>query len=861
MPRITLRVLLLMLFLLFAVAPVLAAPTLDITLSHVGNAGAGNNDFSTGSTDGTVTVAIRNISPAEATVGDITATVTLNGGLTFGALVTSTPGSLFTCSGTTTVTCQTSGGSIPANSTETVTFTVIAPGTQTSSAVTNTVQVTGGGAPNANASDPDFFNVINASVDLVITGITHVGTFGQHFAINSNTGTVTVTLQNNGTDATSGVSNLSIVLNGGLIFGVQSAGALFNNCAGTNIVNCSTPASIGPGSGDIITFTVTAPSTPNGGPFTNSASVIGGGDTTLNTQTDLVSFSIIIPGTLTPTGTRSPTVSPTFPFTPTAVPTSTPTLIPNPPTRTPVPRSPNAGQALGACPHSNVVVVVDRDGVNVRLIPAIGAEVIAYVNAGYTTDVISRSPDSEWVEVEINGQLGWIGTAVLAIIQGDLAAAPVSDPRTIPYCGFENPRAGTTTVTSAVTGRLALSGLRVRGGPSRAYPVLANAPRYTVFSLLGRSSNSLWLQVNFEGTLGWVATQFVELQQGVGSIEALPIDGIVADSVPVSEPTFDSFNDVLRLMLARVELAQPSLDAIRSIWTTIALGQGVQCANFPARPNDIQIANSVLAPFYSTLFPLNTDFNAAMGYLRQAIDQFIDLCNRRLPTSGLNGSPLVQQALDSINAADALFASLRERLNALLPQEQTLSDDNCLFSFQNRSQIVPRLHVNQAQIFHMTRRNFILGFCFDGAVGQSLRLQALRVNGNAEPRLTVSSFDNPTNFIGTANLTNGATDITIGPILITQTGRYILIMADLDGAPGEDLDSEIALLLTDGTGGLTSPKLAIDASGNVVVLPGGQVPGFGTLTPFDFSGAQTPGGGAGLGTPTRTPIPTVSAGG
>jgi uncharacterized protein YgiM (DUF1202 family) len=859
MPRTNLRVLiLLVLFLLFAVAPVLAAPTLDITLSHVGNAGAGNIDFSTNSVDGTVTVAIRNISPSEATVGDITATVTLNGGLVFGALVNSTPGNLFTCSGTTTVTCITAGGSIPANSTETITFTVVAPATPTTSAVTNTVLVTGGSAPDASATDPDFFNVIAATVDLVITGITHVGTFGQHFVVNSNTGTVTVTLQNNGTDATSGVSNLSIVLNGGLSFGAQSSGALFNNCAGTNVVNCSTPASIGPGDGDIITFTVIAPGSPNGGPFTNSASVIGGGDNSLDTKTDLVSFSIIIAGTLTPTGSTTPTPSPTFPFTPTPAPTSTPTLIPNPPTRTPIPRSPNAGLALGACPRSNVVVVVDRDGVNVRLLPAIGAEVIAFVNAGFTANVITRSPDSEWVEVEINGQLGWIGTAVLAIIQGDLASAPVSDPRTIPYCGFENPRAGTTSVTSATTGRLAQSGLRVRGGPSRAYPVLANAPRYTVFSLLGRSSNSLWLQVNFEGTLGWVATQFVELQQGVGSIEALPIDGIVADTVPVSDPTLDSFNDVVRLMLARVELAQPSLDAIRGIWTSIALGQSVQCANFPARPNDIQISNAVLAPFYSTLFPLNTDFNSAMGSLRAAIDQFIDLCNQRLPTSGLAGSPLVQQALDAVNAADALFGSLRQRLNALLPQDQELSDDNCLFTFQNRSQIVPRLRVNQAQVFRMTRRNFILGFCFDGATGQSLRLQALRVNGNAEPRLTVSSFDNPTNFIGTTNMTNSVTDVTIGPILITQTGRYIMIMADLDGAPGADLDSEIALLLTDGTGGLTAPTLAIDANGNVVVMPGGQVPGSIGLTPFDFSGVVTP--GVGGGTATRTPVPTVDAG-
>ncbi len=862
MPRTNLRVLiLLVLFLLVVVAPVLAAPSLETTLSHVGNAGVSNLDFATNSVDGMVTVGIRNISPTDPTIGTLTATVTLNGGLLFGAFVSSTPGSLFTCTSVVagTVVCTTNNP-LPANSTETVTFSVIAPNTTTPTAVTNSVLVSGGGAADSSATDPDFFNVVSAVPALVITGVTHVGNSGPNFVINTNTGSVTVTLQNNGTDTTTGTTTLTIFLAGGLTFSAGS-GALFS-CAGSTIVACTTTAAISPGTGDIITFTVTAPGAANCGPFTNSASLVGGGDTTPDTRSDLVTFGITLPGTTDCAGT--PTASPTFPytatfpFTATPIPTSTPTLIPNPPTRTPVPRSPNAGIAVGPVPHANVTVVVDRDGVNVRLFPARGAEVIAFVNAGFTTDILSRSPDSEWVEVMIDGQLGWIGTAVLAIISGDLASAPVSDPRTIPYGGFENPRAGTTSVTSQYTGKLQQSGLRVRGGPSRAYPVLANAPRYTIFSLLGRSSNNLWLQVNFEGTLGWVATEFVELQQGLGTLDALPIDGIVADSVPVSEPTFDSFTDVLRLMLARVELAQPSLDAIRSTWTTIALGSRVQCANFPARPNDIQIANAVLAPFYTTLYPLNTDFNSAMQSLRQAIDLFINVCNQRQPTEGLVGTPVVQQALDAVNAADALFASLRQRLNALLPQEN-LGDDACLFTFQNRAQTVPRLHVNEALVTHMTRRNFILGFCFDGAAGQSFKLQALRVNGNAEPRLTVSSFDNPTNFIGTANMTDATPDVSISSILITQTGRYILIMADLDGAPGADLDSEIALLLTDSTSGLGAATLVIDANGNVVVQPGGAVaPGGVVLTPFDLSGVVTPGVG---GTATRTPIPTVNAGG
>ncbi len=548
---------------------------------------------------------------------------------------------------------------------------------------------------------------------------------------------------------------------------------------------------------------------------------------------DGATFSIVTSGTATPTGTVGPSPTATFPlpsFTPPPsliVPTSIPTatLIPPPATRTPLPRPANAGQAVGPIPHPDVTVVVDRDGVNVRLYPAIGAEVIATVNAGYSTNILARSGDGEWVQVEIGGQLGWIGLAVLAVVNGDLNSAPVGDPRTIPYGGFENPRAGLTSVTSAFTGKLQNSGLRVRGGPGRAYPVLANAPRYAIFSLLGRTLNNTWVQVNYEGTLGWVAAQFVDFQQGLGVFDQLPVDGIVADALPVSVPTGDNYIDTLKLMLSRVELAQPSLDQIRSIWTDVALGGRATCGGYPARPTDFNIPNPILAPFYATLNPLQTDFNAAMANLRQAIDFLIDACNTPQPPAGLVGQPVVQAALDAINAADASFVSLRQRLHALLPPDQPVTDDECLFTFNDRSEIVPRLRINEAQIVTLSTNHFVKGFCFDGGAGQSLSIQALVVSGSARPRLTVSAFDNATNFIGTAQIQADGTTATISPILITQTGRYILIVADLDGgANNAPLQGDIALLLTDGTGGLGGAQLAIDpTNGNVIVTAGGYI--------------------------------------
>lgn len=870
LPRNARPLFLLLLMLLFVAAPVMAAPELAVTITHTGNASPGNVNFLTGSTTGKVTVVVQNNNVTDSTTGNVVLTVNLAGGLVATALDSSLPDGLFTgtCTGlgTSTITC-TSAGTLTASDTETLVFSVTAPANPVAGDLINTASVTGGGSADASDNDDTPFGIYNAGVDMRITSVAHAGSAGNHFYVNSN-GTVTVNVQNLGADATSGTLTLNILLDSGLVFVAQSAGSYFTNCAGSSNVTCSTVVSFNAGDSDTITFTVQSSSSLD---YDNliSAILFGGGD---DLRQDSQMYSVIAAGTATVTpGAATFTPLPTFPpvpgvpgapgtgVAPTAI--VTPTLIPPIPTRTPLPRPANAGQAIGPIPRPGVTVVVDRDGVSVRLLPAIGAEVIATVNAGFSTEILARSPDNEWVQISLNGELGWIGTAVLAIVSGDLNSAPVADPRTIPYGGFENPRAGLTSVTSQYTGKLQNSGLRVRGGPSRSYPVLANAPRYTIFSLLGRSADNMWLQVNFEGTLGWVAMQFVELQQGLGTLDALPIDGIVADAVPVSEPTADNLTDTLRLMLARLDIAQGSLNAIRSVWTNVALGERVQCGNYPARPTNFNIPNPVLAPFYGTLFPLNTDFNSAMESLRSAIDLLIDVC-RSQSGAGTVGEATVQQALDAINAADALFASLRQRLTALLPAEGPIDNETqCLFSFNDRAQVVPRLRPGEAQIVRMTKRNFVLGFCFDGGMGQSFSLQVLRVNGNAEPRITVSAFDNPTNFIATGEMGTSSLDatsqtsVTVQPILIAATGRYLAIIADLDGAPNGDLDSEIAILLTDITSGGGGVSLGIDPNtGNVIIAPNAFVPsviGVGVTPGIPGSLNLTP-------VTTNCPIPNAS---
>lgn len=103
-----------------------------------------------------------------------------------------------------------------------------------------------------------------------------------------------------------------------------------------------------------------------------------------------------------------------------------------------------------------------------------------------------------------------------------------------------------------------------------------------MFPLTGRTANNAWVQVNYEGTLGWMLAGYVEIQDNRSIIE-LPIDGVVASAPPMSDDTRENYFGTLRLMLERLDLAQPSLNSIRGTWTTVALGDRAACQNFPAK--------------------------------------------------------------------------------------------------------------------------------------------------------------------------------------------------------------------------------------------------------------------------------------
>ena len=500
------------------------------------------------------------------------------------------------------------------------------------------------------------------------------------------------------------------------------------------------------------------------------------------------------------------------------------------------------GALMMASAQSGIRVLVVNEFANVRIVPAIGAEVLGSVPGGYVFEnVNARSADGQWIRVDFNGDEGWVNLTPTVILEGgDVNLLPVADPRTIPYGGFESPRAGNSAATSDLLAEVT-NGVRLRAGPSQGYPTIGNLSARTVVMITGRTASNNWLQVNYNGILGWARSAFFRALER--PYTDAPIDGVVADAPPIIDDTGNDYFDVLKLFLARLDLAQPSIDNMRGKWTDAALSGFAICRDYPARPSDYVVPQPVLAQNYAELWPVQQQFNEIMANLRQAIDLYIEICD--FPgTNNPVGEGAASNALAVISIIDTSVTNLRARLNELIPEGlDDIGPDECLLIFRNRAEILKIIQQGAIYRQFFAPNDRAVGFCFEGTAGQVVQVQVLRLSGNASPIIAVSPFDNPTNFIGVGQITS-ASNVPLALVTtvpLPATGRYLLLMYD-DGSPAsEDPPAgEVAFTIYTPVGGI-SPLLIYDPVTNTVTLSGVTVP-TPTITPFGTAFTTSSGG-------------------
>jgi uncharacterized protein YraI len=473
--------------------------------------------------------------------------------------------------------------------------------------------------------------------------------------------------------------------------------------------------------------------------------------------------------------------------------------------------------SLVSTAQTGVRIVVVNEFANVRTLPAIGASVLGTVSAGYEFNVVTaRSGDGEWVRVDWLGTEGWVHLAPAVVLSGDVHALLVADPRSIPYSGTDGtPRAGTSNHTSGPMTGIATNGVRLRSGPSQGYPTIANIFANQQVIVTGRTSSNQWYQVIHEGFLGWAFATFIELNSPGDINSSLPIDGIAADGQVTTGTSADDYVTLLRLMLARLDLAQASLDEIRAAWTDAALHGRASCQPYPARPSNISIAIPLLSAFFDRLDPLQRLFNESMTNTRLAIDLFIEVCNQ---PGGANpvGSLTAQRALDTINIADSQYTRVRTRLFELLPADRIPGTDECVLSYYGSVEILPLISASTIYADSQTPGNRITGYCFDAFFGETYRFETLQLPGsNLVSFISISPLNNPTNFIGVASGSVGTASTALGPVPIPENGRYLIIVSDVsDGS--EPSNGEFAFMLSNLTNSSVTPSLVYDETTGTV---------------------------------------------
>src|SRR5262249_55086237 len=121
---------------------------------------------------------------------------------------------------------------------------------------------------------------------------------------------------------------------------------------------------------------------------------------------------------------------------------------------------------------------------NVRNIPnPYTGVILTRISHGPTYAVVGRNLDSSWLQLNVNGLIGWANAV-------NVQNVPVTDNSTQP--------AGASAIVTAFN-------LNVRNIPN-PYPgtIIARITQGQTFRVLGRNLDGSWLQLNVNGIIGWV---------------------------------------------------------------------------------------------------------------------------------------------------------------------------------------------------------------------------------------------------------------------------------------------------------------------------------------------------------------------
>ncbi|MGQ9814147.1 MAG: SH3 domain-containing protein [Candidatus Roseilinea sp.] len=177
----------------------------------------------------------------------------------------------------------------------------------------------------------------------------------------------------------------------------------------------------------------------------------------------------------------------------------------------PASSSPPAAAAAAAPAGNTPKTAVNTAKLNVRDQPSLSGEVIGGLNQSDIVDVLGKSADGAWYQIQYDGKKAWIfasltvpnaATRAVGVVSGGSSAAvsPAPSSRTT----AERPLS-----VAAPTGRTPKTAvnadyLNVRDQPSLSGKIIGGLKRGDIADVLGRSADGAWYQIRYGGARAWI---------------------------------------------------------------------------------------------------------------------------------------------------------------------------------------------------------------------------------------------------------------------------------------------------------------------------------------------------------------------
>ena len=138
---------------------------------------------------------------------------------------------------------------------------------------------------------------------------------------------------------------------------------------------------------------------------------------------------------------------------------------------------------------------------NVRSEPSIFGEILLQIERGETYPVIAQNSAGTWIQLNVNGILGWVNTTYTDDF--NFINVPVVDETVVNVVDNNSAILSTT------------ANVNMRRGPGLEYDIIRIIPENTVVNIEARTIDSDWWQVSYLGNLGWVTEAFVNVSSTI----------------------------------------------------------------------------------------------------------------------------------------------------------------------------------------------------------------------------------------------------------------------------------------------------------------------------------------------------------